>query len=113
MKNFFKKLFWNNQNPAESHIVDAWTNSSDYWERRYSKGGNSGIGSYGRLAEFKAEVLNRFVKENNINTEMHVFPVGGHGLALSNELTLSDNGSEDVKECQIWTDLAITWAKNL
>ena len=53
------------------------------------------------------------LKENNINTEMHVFPVGGHGLALSNELTLSDNGSEDVKECQIWTDLAITWAKNL
>jgi SAM-dependent methyltransferase len=42
--------------------------SSDYWEKRYVDGGNSGAGSYGRLAEFKAEILNNFVNENNIET---------------------------------------------
>ena len=37
-----------------------------YWERRYARGGNSGPGSTGRLAAYKAEWLNRFVRENNI-----------------------------------------------
>ena len=32
--------------------------SEKYWEKRYIAGGNSGAGSYGKLAEFKAEVLN-------------------------------------------------------
>ena len=40
--------------------------SSKYWERRYRLGGNSGAGSYDRLAEFKANVLNKFVEEHNI-----------------------------------------------
>ncbi|HXM02812.1 MAG TPA: class I SAM-dependent methyltransferase [Chthoniobacterales bacterium] len=39
--------------------------SKSYWERRYQKGRTSGVGSYGRLAEFKAEVLNAFVERNN------------------------------------------------
>lgn len=42
--------------------------SGDYWEHRYREGGNSGAGSYGRLAEFKAEVLNRFVEERGIQS---------------------------------------------
>ena len=40
--------------------------SRKYWERRYTIGGNSGLGSYGRLAEFKAEIINRFTRENRI-----------------------------------------------
>ncbi|MBA2241537.1 MAG: class I SAM-dependent methyltransferase [Chthoniobacterales bacterium] len=40
--------------------------SAEYWERRYGCGSHSGAGSYGRLAEFKAEVLNRFVLEHGI-----------------------------------------------
>jgi len=40
--------------------------SKKYWERRYNTGGNSGSGSYGKLAEFKAEVINEFIKENGI-----------------------------------------------
>jgi len=40
--------------------------SSAYWEKRYAMGGNSGAGSYGRLAEFKANFLNRFVEEHKI-----------------------------------------------
>jgi hypothetical protein len=40
--------------------------SSAYWEQRYKMGGNSGAGSYDRLAEFKANFLNRFVEDHNI-----------------------------------------------
>lgn len=43
-------------------------NSSEYWEERYRKGGNSGSGSYNELAEFKSEVINSFIKENNISS---------------------------------------------
>lgn len=42
--------------------------SKSYWERRYQKGRTSGVGSYGRLAAFKAEVLNAFVKKNNVES---------------------------------------------
>ncbi len=41
-------------------------NSKDYWEVRYKKNGNSGSGSYGMLAEFKSQVINKFVKDNKI-----------------------------------------------
>lgn len=42
--------------------------SKQYWEERYQNGGNSGAGSYGRLAKFKAEVINKFVKDNKIHS---------------------------------------------
>lgn len=41
--------------------------SGKYWEERYESGENSGTGSYNLLAEFKAEVINKFVRENNVN----------------------------------------------
>ena len=42
--------------------------SMDYWEKRYSEGGTSGEGSYDALAEFKAEIINAFVRDQGINT---------------------------------------------
>lgn len=42
--------------------------SGQYWEERYRQGGNSGAGSYDRLAEFKAEFLNDFVQTNGVTT---------------------------------------------
>jgi hypothetical protein len=45
-----------------------FTTSPQYWEARYKTGGNSGTGSYNRLAEFKAEVINGFIKEKGIST---------------------------------------------
>ncbi|HEX4846780.1 MAG TPA: class I SAM-dependent methyltransferase [Novosphingobium sp.] len=42
--------------------------SGDYWENRYKAGGNSGAGSYNRLAEHKAEVLNGFVADHGVQT---------------------------------------------
>ena len=40
--------------------------SSVYWDGRYKSGGTSGRGSSGRLAEFKAEFLNDYVKQRGI-----------------------------------------------
>lgn len=45
-----------------------FTGSTVYWQQRYIKGGNSGPGSYGNLALFKADIINDFVKNNNIQT---------------------------------------------
>ena len=57
--------------------------ATDYWEERYAKGGNSGSGSYDRLAEFKAEVLNRFVNENQISSVIEFGCGDGNQLALA------------------------------
>ena len=40
--------------------------SAEYWQRRYSRGGNSGSGSYGALAEFKVLTINRFIQQHQI-----------------------------------------------
>jgi hypothetical protein len=57
---------------------------ASYWEDRYATGGHSGAGSYGRLAEFKAEFINGFVERNNIQSVIE-FGVGdGAQLALAN-----------------------------
>jgi cyclopropane fatty-acyl-phospholipid synthase-like methyltransferase len=55
--------------------------SRTYWEARYAAAGTSGKGSYGQLAEFKAEVLNRFVAEHEVK---RVIEFGcGDGAQLS------------------------------
>jgi len=41
--------------------------SSSYWESRYSAGGNSGAGSYGRLAEYKARIINELSSKYKIS----------------------------------------------
>lgn len=58
--------------------------SSIYWENRYKTGGNSGAGSYGILAEYKANVINSFIHDNNV-TSIIDFGVGdGNQLRLIN-----------------------------
>lgn len=58
-------------------------NSAQYWEQRYAAGGNSGAGSYGRLAEFKAAVLNGFVAEQRIQSVLELGCGDGAQLALA------------------------------
>ncbi len=43
-------------------------NSEQYWEKRYASGGNSGVGSYSKFAEYKANFINKFVKDNAIDS---------------------------------------------
>ncbi len=53
-----------------------------YWRRRYAGGGNSGSGSYGKLAEFKAESFNRFVKEHEVSSCIEYGCGDGNQLSL-------------------------------
>ena len=45
---------------------DDFRSPSEYWDRRYRTGGDSGAGSYNRLAQFKANFLNMFVDQHQI-----------------------------------------------
>lgn len=60
-----------------------FSGSQRYWQERYNQGGNSGLGSYGELAVFKAEVLNNFVKENNITSVIEYGCGDGNQLRLA------------------------------
>ncbi|MBT8288947.1 MAG: class I SAM-dependent methyltransferase [Bacteroidia bacterium] len=57
--------------------------SQDYWERRYIKNKNSGAGSYGRLADFKAELINDFVATHNIYKVIELGCGDGNQLQLA------------------------------
>ncbi|WCB46369.1 glycosyltransferase [Nitratidesulfovibrio vulgaris] len=54
-----------------------------YWDSRYASGGNSGAGSYGRLAAFKARILNDFVASHAIGSVIEF------GCGDGNQLTLA------------------------
>ena len=58
--------------------------SANYWERRYKDGGNSGDGSYGSLADFKADVLNSFVESNQIKSVIDFGCGDGNQTKLAN-----------------------------
>ncbi len=60
-----------------------FVNSARYWEGRYQSGGNSGAGSYGRLADFKAEFLNGFVARHQIRSLIEFGPGDGNQLSLA------------------------------
>ncbi len=60
-----------------------FNNSTDYWKDRYNTGGNSGDGSYGELAQFKATFLNNLVVENNIETVIEFGSGDGNQLTMA------------------------------
>lgn len=57
--------------------------SGDYWEERYKARGNSGAGSYNRLAYYKAERLNAFVAENAVQSVIEFGSGDGAQLRLA------------------------------
>jgi SAM-dependent methyltransferase len=57
--------------------------SQAYWERRYARGGNSGVGSYAKFAEFKAEVLNDFVAKHEVGSVIELGCGDGNQLELA------------------------------
>jgi len=66
------------------HKYRTFRSSEDFWVRRYRYGGNSGAGSYDRLAAFKAEVINGFVTEHAINSVIEYGCGDGNQLLLAN-----------------------------
>ena len=57
--------------------------SSSYWENRYVADGNSGPGSYGDLAIFKAKILNEFIGTKNVQSVIEFGCGDGHQLSLA------------------------------
>ena len=76
-----KRLYW--------HLVTKRTGakrfpgSNTYWEQRYASGGDSGPGSYGKLSEFKAAVLNEFVTKHDVRSVIEFGCGDGNQLALA------------------------------
>jgi len=56
--------------------------SAEYWRKRYESGGNSGAGSYGALADFKATALNHFVTQYGIESAVEYGSGDGNQLSL-------------------------------
>lgn len=79
-----------------------FTSSGEYWEQRYKKGGNSGIGSYDELAIFKAEVINEFVTKNEPKTVIEFGSGDGNQLQYLNfnSYTGFDVSHEAIKRCR-------------
>jgi hypothetical protein len=78
-------------------------NSPDYWDRRYKTGGNSGSGSYNRLAEFKASFLNSFVDQHQIASVIEYGSGDGAQLKLAHypSYTGVDVSPKAVEMCRI------------
>jgi SAM-dependent methyltransferase len=60
-----------------------FVSSADYWRQRYDSLETSGPGSYGRLAAFKAEVLNDFVATHAIDQVIELGSGDGSQLTLA------------------------------
>lgn len=58
--------------------------SRNFWEKNYKRGGDSGSGSGGEFAKYKASVLNTFVKDNNIRSVIDFGCGEGRQLSLFN-----------------------------
>lgn len=56
--------------------------SSSYWENRYTRGGSSGLGSFGSYASFKANVVNAFVNEHRVTSIIEFGCGDGNQLSL-------------------------------
>lgn len=76
--------------------------SADYWDSRYRLGGDSGAGSYGRIAVHKAAFVNGFVAERGVRSVIEF------GCGDGNQLTLAryprylgiDVSREAVRTCR-------------
>lgn len=84
------------------HPPTSFPGSEKYWSERYKQGGNSGDGSYGLLAEFKAEVINQFVHDNGIKSVIEFGCGDGNQLKLGKYPSYIgfDVSSESVHLCR-------------
>jgi len=76
--------------------------SKNYWEKRYINKGNSGTGSYGRLAKFKADIINDFVYSEGINKIIELGSGDGNQLCLAkyNDYIGLDVSEKAIKLCK-------------
>jgi dipeptidyl aminopeptidase/acylaminoacyl peptidase len=58
-------------------------------------------------------LLAEAMKKQDIPFELHIFPTGGHGLGLADEITLSPNRTEINRGAAQWIDLCRVWLNNI
>lgn len=68
---------------GQAWLTMTFRSSGSYWERRYRLGMTSGAGSFGRAAQFKADFLNEFVREQGIRSVVEIGCGDGRQLALA------------------------------
>lgn len=52
------------------------------------------------------------MRKVNVPAELHVYPLGGHGLSLANQLTRNRDGYGTQEECESWISLVRTWIEH-
>ncbi len=107
MKNIIKKIPILNSTAKVFYFTfiapfKSFPGSDNYWKQRYNSGGNSGDGSFNKLAEFKAEVLNGFVLDKQLQTVIEYGCGDGNQLRLSKYPTYIgfDVSAEALSQCQ-------------
>jgi SAM-dependent methyltransferase len=77
--------------------------SSDYWEKRYLNGGNSGSGSYSQLAQYKANVINGIIQRFAIESVIDFGCGDGNIISLLNlpNYLGFDVSKSAIKRCQL------------
>lgn len=82
--------------------LEPFPGTTTYWQKRYLEGGNSGVGSYTFFAEFKAEILNTFVNDNQVQTVIEFGCGDGNQLRLASypKYLGFDISSDAIAECR-------------
>ena len=75
-----RRAYWRLVSPK--HLPRQFPGSQRYWENRYATGGNSGVGSYEEFADFKAEIVNRFITEKDVQSVIELGCGDGNQLML-------------------------------
>lgn len=77
--------------------------SKKYWIERYLKGRNSGAGSYGKLAQYKANFINNFVANNKIKKVIEFGSGDGNqiGLFKFENYTGVDVSEQVINRCKL------------
>ena len=74
---------WRQSDVARRVRTRKFVGSAAYWESRYASGGTSGTGSYGLAAEWKADVVNRWVADTGTKSVVDLGCGDGNQLKLA------------------------------
>ncbi len=76
-----RRAYWKLKSRRKMH--EHFPGSAEYWNERYSAGGDSGVGSYGQFAKFKADVLNEFIAAHQVHSIIEFGCGDGNQLRLA------------------------------
>jgi cyclopropane fatty-acyl-phospholipid synthase-like methyltransferase len=80
LRSISSKLYWHTLGRVNRTVFQ---DSASYWEQRYTNGGDSGVGSFGCFARFKADVINDFVARHPVHTVIEFGCGDGNQLSLA------------------------------